>query len=234
MRKYIYESHMGGFYASDKEYDMDTLYCDTCGDSDNYLGYAENIDEAWEILKDEADLFDDRVCKNCEHQDDYAYCSEYCKQYLELLGSYSVSHIMKFLCDNFEPTKKLHYVYLLSKPKNADDCILVNCKPRGYEFGKKHSIPQGKCISEEFVYFIAKNLLMLAEDADDDTLELVCEKECDDKIIHVYKCQENKKEGQWEDLANYCNGSWYCYVKENDLELLENEKEIREIIRKEI
>ena len=34
MGKYIYESHMGGLYCSDEELDYESLYCDSCGDSD--------------------------------------------------------------------------------------------------------------------------------------------------------------------------------------------------------
>lgn len=49
---YIYESHMGGYYASDEEYGYDELYCETCGDSDHLLGeFDENDPYAfWEYL----------------------------------------------------------------------------------------------------------------------------------------------------------------------------------------
>ena len=56
---YIYESHIGGYYASDEEYDYDELYCETCGDSDRLLGeFDENDPYAfWECLTgDEDDL----------------------------------------------------------------------------------------------------------------------------------------------------------------------------------
>ena len=33
---YFYLSHMGGYYAS--EYEIEDLYCNTCGDSDIFLG----------------------------------------------------------------------------------------------------------------------------------------------------------------------------------------------------
>lgn len=40
MPVYIYESHMGGIYFSDYEYDYDDLYCEECGDSDTFIGTA--------------------------------------------------------------------------------------------------------------------------------------------------------------------------------------------------
>lgn len=47
---YIYESHLGGFYASDEPLDYDMLYCETCGDSDFLLGYADTVREALDVL----------------------------------------------------------------------------------------------------------------------------------------------------------------------------------------
>lgn len=49
---YIYESHMGGLFVSDEVLSYEQTYCETCGDSDFLLGYAETREEAWELLKD--------------------------------------------------------------------------------------------------------------------------------------------------------------------------------------
>lgn len=35
---YFYKSHLGGLYTSNKKYKDSDLYCDECGDSDDYLG----------------------------------------------------------------------------------------------------------------------------------------------------------------------------------------------------
>lgn len=48
---YIYESHMGGFYATTEELDYEWLYCETCGDSDRYIGVANSRKEARRLLK---------------------------------------------------------------------------------------------------------------------------------------------------------------------------------------
>lgn len=50
-KKYIYRSHMGGLYTSDEPIKPEDLYCETCGDSDEYIGTASNSEEAWELLK---------------------------------------------------------------------------------------------------------------------------------------------------------------------------------------
>lgn len=35
---YIYESHLGGYHASDEPLDYDVLYCEECGDADTLVG----------------------------------------------------------------------------------------------------------------------------------------------------------------------------------------------------
>ena len=53
---YIYESHMGSLFVSDDELDYEQTYCETCGDSDWLIGYAETREEAWNLLKDDTDI----------------------------------------------------------------------------------------------------------------------------------------------------------------------------------
>lgn len=53
---YIYESHMGSLFVSDDILDYEQTYCETCGDSDFLLGYAETKEEAWELLKDNTNI----------------------------------------------------------------------------------------------------------------------------------------------------------------------------------
>lgn len=49
--KYIYTSHLDGFYCANEELSMDMLYCETCGDCDMFLGTAESREEAYETIK---------------------------------------------------------------------------------------------------------------------------------------------------------------------------------------
>lgn len=50
MGKYIYESHLGGLYATEAMLDFDFLYCDQCGDYDRELGYFESRTKARKAL----------------------------------------------------------------------------------------------------------------------------------------------------------------------------------------
>ncbi len=44
---YWYASHLGyGLYSSQHELDLDDLYCDQCGDYDEYIGEFETEEEA--------------------------------------------------------------------------------------------------------------------------------------------------------------------------------------------
>lgn len=53
---YIYENHMGGLFASDRELSYEECYCETCGDSDWLIGEADTREEAWELLKSDTDI----------------------------------------------------------------------------------------------------------------------------------------------------------------------------------
>ena len=53
---YIYQSHMEGSITSDDELDYEQTYCETCGDSDWLIGYAETREEAWDLLKDDTNI----------------------------------------------------------------------------------------------------------------------------------------------------------------------------------
>lgn len=44
---YWYASHLGGIYSSTHRIEDDDLYCDQCGDSDEYLGQFETEEEAY-------------------------------------------------------------------------------------------------------------------------------------------------------------------------------------------
>lgn len=53
---YIYMSHMGGLFTSNNPLSYKDLYCETCGDSDDLIGYAETKEEAWKLLEYETDI----------------------------------------------------------------------------------------------------------------------------------------------------------------------------------
>lgn len=47
---YLYESHLGGVFATTESIDWGYLYCDSCGDSDQFIGYFETEEELKELL----------------------------------------------------------------------------------------------------------------------------------------------------------------------------------------
>lgn len=53
---YIYEGHMGSLFTTDELLSYEECYCETCGDSDWFIGKADTRKEAWELLKDEIDI----------------------------------------------------------------------------------------------------------------------------------------------------------------------------------
>ena len=54
---YIYESHLGGLYISDRELSLDEAYCETCGDYDMLACIADNWIDVAEYLRSRLDVF---------------------------------------------------------------------------------------------------------------------------------------------------------------------------------
>lgn len=231
MGKYIYEGHMGNFFTTSKEIDYEDLYCESCGDCDTYIGYAENAEEAWELLKNRTNTFDDSVCEGCKHKDDYEYCEEHCKEYEKSFGSYGVSYVMDFICEEFKP-KNVHEIYLVCREKNHNDYIFVNFKPIRYKFGERHSLPHKSSFKEEFVDMIARGMTVILDDEDMDTFKLLCKKKVRNKTIHIYECREDKsKELEWNEKASYHGDGWYGYAPVSDIKLIDEHKDVERILK---
>lgn len=232
MGKYIYESHMGGLYCSDEELDYESLYCDSCGDSDWEIGYANSLEEAWEILKDKTDTFDMSKCDSCPHNEDYDYCDSECEENAHS-GGYSLDYIMKFLSENFK-AQKLHYIYLIPKFIEDTNYILVNCQPKGYKFGSCHSLLCTVSPFENFVPLLARGLCRYLDGCAKGLREIYTEKS-KGKVIHVFECIEEKNEElyneDWRDRASYRGDSWYGYVKNDNINLVEDEKNLEKFIK---
>lgn len=54
--KYIYESHLSGFFVSNKKLTYDELYCEECGDRDWLLCEATKPQDIWDALESEIDI----------------------------------------------------------------------------------------------------------------------------------------------------------------------------------
>ena len=222
MGQYIYENHMGGLYCSECYLDYDFLYCEACGDSDMLLGYAQNIQEAWDMLKEQTSTFNDSFCKNCIHEDDYEYCDNNCEDF-QHSGGYDLGYIMKFLIENFE-AKNVHYVYLAAKHCEDNKYVFVNVKPDGYKFGEKHSLPYGVSIDEKFVSMIARSLCTILDGPVKDFKEAHTVKK-NGNTYHIFTCIEEKDEEfynkNWRESASYKDSSWYGYMEKDKIALID-------------
>ena len=50
--KYFYDSHLGDWYWADDELEDDYLYCETCGDSDTFIGCVKTRLGAETLLRE--------------------------------------------------------------------------------------------------------------------------------------------------------------------------------------
>ena len=98
---YIYEHHMGHLYTSDYPLDYGDLYCEECGDSDWLIGEANTREEAWELLKDDVDTFDETICHVCSLADDLDYCNDECENY-QNGGGWDYDYVLKFINANWD------------------------------------------------------------------------------------------------------------------------------------
>lgn len=99
---YIYESHMGGLYVLDEEEDFDFLYCEECGDWDECIGEANTKAEAWDLLKERTNTFDETLCEKCVHKDDEdnEYCFFECENY-NSSGGFLLSYVQEFIDEHW-------------------------------------------------------------------------------------------------------------------------------------
>ncbi len=231
MGKYIYESHMGGLYCTDDSMDFDDLYCDECGDSDWEVGYANTLEEAWELLKDKTDTFDDSICNTCPHNEDYDYCDEKCEEY-QHSGGFSLAYVMEFLSENFD-CKGQHYIYLVSRHIDGRDWVLVDCDPRGFKFGERHALPKMVCPLKQFVPTVARGFSYLLDGPCKDLKEIAVRKTYNG-YIHIYECIEEMDEEypkeNWRDAASYKDKSWYGYMPKDKIKLIDEQIELQQYL----
>ncbi len=231
MGQYIYEGHMGGLYCTDDSQDWEDLYCEQCGDSDWELGYAETLEDAWRLLKDKTETFDDRKCLTCPHDGDFDYCNEDCEEYLHS-GGYNLSYVMEFLFKNFE-CEHLHEIYLVSRHDEEEGWVLVNCSPRMSKFGEAHELPKLVCPFEEYVDMLAYGMRSILDGPSRDLKEIASFKK-KGKTIHIYECYEKMDEEypneNWREAASYRDNSWYGYMKKEEIKLVEGQKELEKYL----
>ena len=222
MGKYIYESHMGSLYTTSVEQTPDMLYCEQCGDSNHLVGYANDLQEAWALLKPKTNLFDAGRCIGCSHKEDYDYCNEHCENYAAS-GGYSLAWIMEFLHEEFPEDNTWHFVYLLMKHQdNGKEYYVARCSHNNHKFGEKHSFPVGVCMNGDYVGMIANALVIYGGQVDLSTLKCVATKYTRDGVIHIYECVDTKPESDnWREAASCFDDNWYGYFEKEALNLID-------------
>lgn len=73
---YIYSSHIGGLYGSEVLLSHEDRCCETCGDCDEYLGWADTPEDVLVMLADNIDI-------------------------PEGFGGFDIQYIMDILCNLF-------------------------------------------------------------------------------------------------------------------------------------
>lgn len=231
MGKYIYESHMGGLYCTDYNQNYEDLYCEECGDSDWEVGYAETLEDAWNLLKDKTATFDDSKCESCPHNEDYDYCDEKCEDY-QHSGGFSLSYVMEFLAENFD-CKTSHQIYLISRHNDEKGWVLVDCDPRDFKFGERHALPHTVCALEEYVPIVARNMTAFLDGPAKDIKEIAVRK-THNGFIHIYECIEEMSDWcpkeNWREVASYRDNSWYGYMRKEQIKLIDEQKELEQYL----
>lgn len=228
--KYIYEGHMGGLYCSD--YEIEDTYCEQCGDSDWLIGTANTAIEAWELLKDQTDTFDDSKCDNCPHSEDYDYCDEECEEAMHS-GGYTLAYVMEFIAENFDTRKiPIHEVYLIGKARKDDNYVFINCQPKGYKFGDAHAFPKHICMDEKYTLKLVKDLIIALDNPDYKSLKEVSSVTIGKKIIHIFEIYEDIPDDkeEWNNRASYMGDGWYGYHNKNDLKLIPDQEFLRKYL----
>lgn len=83
MKKFLYSSHLGGLFWNDDKIDDEYLYCEECGDYDEYLGEASNIEEAKALIDKVSHPYRDDEDADEEDREFCQYTDEHIKELLE-------------------------------------------------------------------------------------------------------------------------------------------------------
>lgn len=84
---YIYESHLGGLYISDKELSLDETHCEACRDCDWLECMADSWIDVAEYLRGKLDVFGLGGF-------DMEYCIDFFNQCCRRLGGENVEYLL--------------------------------------------------------------------------------------------------------------------------------------------
>lgn len=230
---YIYKSHMGGLYVSDEILDYDMLYCETCGDSDELVGTAETAAEAWDLLKDETDTFDESICEKCSHKEDYEYCNFECEEY-QKSGGFSFSYISKFIYENFDIENPVYFI-LISRPQGYKDMILSKIN-FNKDKTKDNTYNLLKCPTiDENIKLPVYDLGFASDNFNENTLKFINKEKIKDSTYIIYTCEsvEDSEDKTWQESCHCYDDGWYGYIEKDELikNIDEKDKEILNLLQ---
>lgn len=207
---FIYEGHMGGFFTSDHQLSFDEIYCEQCGDSDDFIGEANTAEEAWNLFKDDTQtqLIPDCDCI-CENEN---YDGE-CPYEKECFARYAYSSVAEFISEDFadtivEPIKMV----LIFKDKNYNNaCVFV--KAVKHEDEEEYQFPTLPTLDENITLHIW-SLTNLNDDYVKGSLKRVGTKKIGDIKYIFFEALSMEKEKI--NIFHYANGFWYGFVPIED------------------
>lgn len=209
---HIYQSHLGGIYTSKEKHDIDFLYCETCGDYDSYLGDANTLEQAWQLLKPHT-ISMSCPCIDCQYasEENNERCDncEAGKAYDEDCGEYDPCYVMKVLENDFNVKKKT-YVYVVEMDKTQTAC-LVRMRSH-YEEGSLHEIPHVFCVEQSMENILSNNLMAFFGSFEDfvfEKTEKFCECSKGDIEYHIYL---RKTDASRVGIGEYFDNDWYAFI----------------------
>ena len=205
---YVYESHMGGFYASKDPISREKLYCEQCGDSDRLVGRADTEEEALSLLS----ARNSGWCDLCEER-------ESCKKNPFLCmysGEYSFLYILDFIAREYM-NSECFYVCVIRRRK--DGKALVNCHPRGYDWGE-HMLPFAPCVFERYAEAAAAACCGDTGDLDIASMRMVAEERHAGKTCRVYEVYEKKMHDEYDSWCGEEDS--YDYLDKSEIMMAED------------
>lgn len=153
---YLYQSHLGGLYATDEPLEWENLYCEECGDSDSEIGFVEdgNPEALWNLIKPER-----LACIGCPKEPD---CFEDCEETEPTGTDFGLLYCMKFIEETASDGRGTRVRLICRSAK--DGKVHVGFKQNGYAFGERHSIPTSFCLNPELEEKIALCLIPFGAD----------------------------------------------------------------------
>ncbi len=222
---HIYESHMGGIFASSEPIPFEELYCEQCGDSDHEIGYVDDDDPeaAWELLTP-----NDLVCIGCmdivnDENDSDEECDDACVNCTKVSscgigGMYDLCYVMHFIEEVFQVDRRQRVYVILT---NEDGAVYVQ-DAKEDDFFKKQVLLSCFCLKEDLASKIALSLIP-AGYADPRKLKRIDTVTRNGATCYIFKYESDHRDyiekAEHPDAAWHCGDDWVAWFKPEEISL---------------